>query len=68
MKRSPMMQHFVNQFANDMFGAAKAGHCPCCHEPIKGFKDELSKKEYTISGMCQSCQDKTFVEEANSPY
>jgi hypothetical protein len=24
------------------------------------FRDALSKKEYNISGMCQSCQDKTF--------
>ena len=24
------------------------------------FKDELSKKEYSISGFCQRCQDKTF--------
>ena len=24
------------------------------------FKDELSKKEYSISGLCQDCQDKIF--------
>ena len=24
------------------------------------FRDELSRKEYSISGFCQSCQDKTF--------
>lgn len=24
------------------------------------FKDELSAKEYTLSGMCQACQDKMF--------
>jgi hypothetical protein len=24
------------------------------------FKDNLSRKEFTISGMCQVCQDKTF--------
>ena len=26
------------------------------------FVDELSAKEYKISGLCQSCQDKIFVE------
>ena len=24
------------------------------------FKNEISKREYTISGMCQTCQDKVF--------
>ena len=26
------------------------------------FRDELSRKEYTISGMCQDCQDMMFGE------
>ncbi len=33
--------------------------------PAEGFfmfADELSAKEYRISGLCQSCQDKTFKE------
>lgn len=34
--------------------------CTWCKQPITGFRDELSKKEYSISGFCQSCQDKTF--------
>ena len=36
--------------------------CPMCGKEIKegDFKDQLSKKEYSISGLCQSCQDKTF--------
>ena len=29
-------------------------------KPIGEFRDRLSEKEYTISGMCQSCQDSTF--------
>jgi len=38
------------------------GFCPFCKEKIdvKSFKDELSRKEYKISGLCQKCQDKTF--------
>ena len=33
--------------------------CPFCKEPIdiSDFKDELSIKEYEISGLCQKCQD-----------
>ena len=37
-----------------------AGLCPFCAEPIGEFKDALSIKEYTISGLCQNCQDKIF--------
>lgn len=35
------------------------GICPLCGEEInvKDFRDELSKKEYEISGVCQKCQD-----------
>ena len=38
------------------------GRCTTCNKPINSdsFKNELSKKEYTISGMCQECQDKVF--------
>lgn len=36
--------------------------CPICGLPIRfgEFKDELSKREYGISGLCQTCQDKVF--------
>ena len=36
--------------------------CPFCKMPIKvsDFKDQLSIKEYRISGLCQSCQDEVF--------
>lgn len=37
--------------------------CYWCGEIITGFRDELSKKEYTISGFCQKCQDDTFGED-----
>jgi len=30
-------------------------------DPDTEFKDVLSRKEYTISGMCQTCQDKVFA-------
>ena len=40
----------------------EGGQCPLCGKKIKDaeFKDELSAKEYQISGMCQTCQDKIF--------
>lgn len=31
-----------------------------CGEPIGPFRNELSEREYTISGLCQTCQDSVF--------
>ena len=31
-----------------------------CGNPIEGFKDQLSAKEFAVSGMCQQCQDGFF--------
>jgi len=36
--------------------------CPTCNNDIGEFRDEISKKEYKISGMCQKCQDEVFGE------
>jgi len=40
-----------------------AGLCMWCPKDAKVFKDDLSRSEYRISGMCQECQDKTFGKE-----
>ena len=37
--------------------------CATCGEPTgnaEDFRDEYSMREYTISRMCQDCQDKVF--------
>jgi hypothetical protein len=36
--------------------------CPFCQDPILAnlFKDKLSIDEWTISGLCQKCQDEVF--------
>jgi hypothetical protein len=43
----------------------RANRCITCNLPIieTDFTDDLSKKEYSVSGMCQKCQDKTFKED-----
>ena len=41
----------------------KAGRCPFCKtdiHPNKDFRDELSRREYKISGLCQKCQDEMY--------
>ena len=51
------------------FGAwvdkADKGNCPVCNNSVNlnEFKDELSFKEFTMSGMCQACQDNFFNED-----
>lgn len=36
--------------------------CPFCKKPVimSEFVDELSIKEFNISGICQKCQDSFF--------
>jgi uncharacterized CHY-type Zn-finger protein len=34
--------------------------CVLCGKPAQDFRDALSQREFSISGMCQDCQDKTF--------
>ena len=38
----------------------KAATCMTCDNTDLTFRDQLSREEYRISGMCQSCQDETF--------
>lgn len=42
---------------------AKQGKCPFCKKVVvqADFKDELSRKEHKISGLCQKCQDEMFA-------
>lgn len=40
--------------------AASQQICTFCKKDANSFRDELSRKEYTISGLCQTCQDSVF--------
>jgi hypothetical protein len=49
--------------------AVEAGVCPLCGNKIDvatEFKDDLSREEYAVSGMCQSCQDDVFAIEGEA--
>ncbi len=53
------------RFLDEHYGrthAIKDDVCACCHGPTTTFTDALSRKEYTISGLCQTCQDEVFKE------
>ena len=47
----------------EMFEDKAEGRCPFCGKninPETEFWDEISKKEYGLSGLCQNCQDDFF--------
>ena len=63
--KSAKIENFLDILSNQMYGrkrtdSIKGNICTSCGKPAVEFKDEISKKEYTISGMCQECQDKIF--------
>lgn len=43
--------------------SVKEKSCVSCDDTDVTFKDELSVIEYSISGMCQTCQDSIFGDE-----
>ncbi len=44
----------------DHVDRVKQGLCPTCGKAIGEFRNDLSTKEFKISGMCQQCQDDVF--------
>lgn len=65
MERSSEMKEHVNSIAKAFFGrtldeANSKKVCIMCGQPVGEFRNELSKKEYSISGFCQDCQDNFF--------
>ena len=48
----------------EMFNRKEQGLCPFCGKDMTNpsFRDELSRKEFEISGLCQTCQDNYFNE------
>ena len=53
----------VKQFLDDTLGRTekiKSSLCVTCNATDVRFRNEISRKEYTLSGMCQKCQDDFF--------
>lgn len=63
--KSPALeQDLTKMFGHDLRESISANKCippPIgCGGDASQFRDELSTKEFTISGLCQACQDKVF--------
>lgn len=63
-ENSPIGEDLRNMYPREFLRIA-GGNCPVCDTKIREeeFIDELSKKEFKISGLCQACQDSVFKDE-----
>jgi hypothetical protein len=45
---------------------ARSGECPTCGKRgLLDFRDDLSRREHDISGLCQDCQDIYFAPQGD---
>ena len=60
-KKAPAIEALIDKLGNfPRRKSIQTNTCALCGKIVKGFKDQLSLKEYTISGLCQECQDDIF--------
>ena len=63
-KKSGFIENMITTLTGkDRVGTITEGHCMTCRNEFvsENFRDEISEKEYRISGMCQECQDSFWV-------
>ena len=61
------MEQYKEEISMAFFGRsvslANAGNqCVCCGKAATEFRDQISKREYQITSLCQKCQDEVFAE------
>jgi len=63
-QKSPEIETFLNQSLGlDRTATIAADVCVSCGGDATHFRDPLSRREYSISGLCQKCQDGVFGRE-----
>lgn len=68
MERTPEIKSVLDKVTTQAFGrtvddSIEKRICTFCGGTADTFRDYLSEKEYSISGMCQTCQDEMFDED-----
>jgi hypothetical protein len=60
--KKPNLNKRVFKLYPEKLKLVQRGNCVICKKKIKekDFRDEKSRKEYSISGICQACQDTLF--------
>lgn len=63
--KSNLMRGACEELAASQGWDGELDRCRMCNSVVDGFNDDLSEKEYYISGMCQQCQDSIFGGETS---
>ena len=63
--KTAAMENMLDDMTKELFGRGRKvamdnQMCVICGGDANHFEDELSRREYGISGMCQGCQDGVF--------
>lgn len=63
----PEVQEFIDKLVGqDKQAAIREDRCVLCGKPATHFSDEVSRREFSISGLCQGCQDLAFTEDEDA--
>ena len=60
--KHPQIEAFLD-LAFNRTNMIRSDRCVSCHGHASYFRDDLSAREYVISGLCQRCQDEVFASE-----
>jgi hypothetical protein len=61
------LEQYKENLSMKLFGrsailALAGNQCVECGKPATYFRDEISKREWSISCLCQRCQDEVFCD------
>jgi len=58
--KDPQLEAFFSSLGFDRKTKIEANLCVACNKPALLFSDKLSELEFSISGLCQDCQNDVF--------
>jgi len=60
--KSPAIRRLQSMIVGtDVLSSIEQDRCVSCKGPATEFKTELARKEFSQSGLCQTCQDEEFT-------
>jgi len=67
-EKTEAINNLLNFMSQGLYGhnrqdSLNTNTCIKCGEPAQEFKDDISTREYAISGLCQVCQDAFFEQD-----
>ena len=66
-KSDAMEAHLSNLAGKPRAATIQGNSCIVCDGPAVEFKNDTSRREYAISGLCQVCQDDLFEAGEDDP-